>query len=230
MRINKYLAKSGLASRRASEKYILEGRVKVNGIVLENLAYRVQAEDVITVDDNVVHLEEELVYFMLNKPVGYVSTQKDPFAKKIIFDLIDEKTRLFSIGRLDKDSRGLLLLTNDGQLYQHLMHPSQQIFKHYQVRLNKEFKLEHKSILENGIDIGDYITNPAKIRVQDDKKDVIISISEGKNRQVRRMFAALTYQVVDLNRLAIEDLKLGSLSQGDYRPLTQDEVEYLYNL
>ncbi len=230
MRINKYIARSGLCSRRKADDLILAGKIKVNGIVMKELGYQVKNDDLVYFEDKLLEPVEEKLYYLLNKPVGYVCTNKDRFAKKTIFDLIDSKEKLFSIGRLDADSRGLIIISNDGDLYNRIMHPKNEIFKEYEVTLDKDFNIKHMSQIENGVDIGGYVTNKSYISLLPEKNKVVIKISEGKNRQIRRMFDSFSYKVIDLNRTGIEKLKLGDLKIGNYRKLSQKEVEYLYNL
>lgn len=230
MRINKYIAKSGVASRRKADDLISESRIKVNGEILKELGYIVKEGDVISFDDKVIKPIEEKVYIMLNKPVGYVCTNEDKYADMTIFDLIDIDTKLFSIGRLDKDSSGLILITNDGELYNKIMHPSKEIFKKYHVRLDKKLHNKHINELINGVNIGGYVTAKSKLTKTNLDNEVYIEISEGKNRQIRRMFDSLGYTVVELERVSIDKINLGNLKLGKYRNLTQEEVNYLSNL
>ena len=230
MRINKYIAKSGIASRRKAEQFILDGQITVNGETIFDLSYRVQEGDIVSYEGQIIKPIEQKFCFMLNKPIGYTSTNEDKYADKTIFDLINEKVRLFSIGRLDKDSRGLILLTNDGDLYNAIIHPRKVVYKRYELTLNKRFNEKDIIHFTHGIDIGDYLTQKANIILTKNPKKLFIEISEGKNRQVRRMFDVLGYRVEDLNRVSIEKLNLGDLPVGKYRPLTNEEIKYLYTL
>ncbi|MDO5027075.1 MAG: pseudouridine synthase [Tissierellia bacterium] len=230
MRINKYIARSGLCSRRKADQLILDGKIKVNGEVLKELGYQVKNDDLVYFEDQVLKPVKEKIYYILNKPVGFVCTNEDRFAEKTIFDLIKSKEKLFSIGRLDADSRGLIIITNDGDLYNRIMHPRRQVFKEYEISLDKDFNLDDKKLIEEGVDIGDYITSRSYIKLGSKKNKLTIKISEGKNRQIRRMFDKFSYKVLDLNRIAIEDLKLENLKLGQYRELTEDEIDYLYSL
>jgi len=229
MRINKFLANAGIASRRNSEKLIVNGEISVNGNIMTDLSYQVQSTDIVKYNNKVVELVEEKYYLMLNKPVGYACTNSKEFDDKIIFDLVDIDTKLFSIGRLDKDSRGLILITNDGEIYNKIIHPRNEIFKKYIVKLDNYFQKEDKIKLENGVDIGGYITSNSKVKILADKT-VQIEISEGKNRQVRRMFAVLGYEVLDLNRVSIGEINLSNLEIGKYRHLTKKELNYIKQL
>lgn len=229
MRINKYIAKCGIASRRKADTLIEQGKISVNDKVMTSLGYIVQEGDVVKYEGKIIKLIEDKYYIMLNKPIGYACTNSKKFDDKVIFDLIDIDTKLFSIGRLDKDSRGLILITNDGDIYNNVIHPRNEIFKKYIVKLDKSFLHRDKYKIESGIDIGDYITNPSKIKIIGENI-LQIEINEGKNRQIRRMFEALNYEVIDLNRVSIGDIKLGDLPIGSYRFLYDNEVKYLRNL
>lgn len=231
MRINKFIARSGIASRRKAEQLVLDGHIKINGQVVYDLATRVDPKkDQVTYKDRPISPVEEKYYLMLNKPVGYTCTNEDVYAEKTIFDLIDIKTKLFSIGRLDKDSSGLILVTNDGDIYNKIMHPSSQVCKRYLVDLDKRFNRKDEDKFKQGIDIGDYITNPAKLEYTNEKDQLYISIAEGKNRQIRRMFQALGYRVDGLERLSVGEINLGDLKVGSYRRLNEKELDYLRKL
>lgn len=229
MRINKFLSRAGIASRRNSEKLILNGEISVNGQVITDLSYQVEENDIVKYNNKTIELVDEKYYLMLNKPVDYACTNSKDFDEKIIFDLIDIDTKLFSIGRLDKDSRGLILITNDGDIYNKIIHPRNEIYKKYVVKLDNYFQKDDKIKLENGVDIGGYITSQSKVTIIGDKT-VQIEISEGKNRQVRRMFAALGYEVLDLNRISIGNINMSNLKIGKYRHLTTDELNYIKQL
>lgn len=229
MRINKYIAKSGIASRRKADELIKQGKISINGEVMTSLGYEVQNEDIVRFEGEIIKPIKDKYYFMLNKPIGYVSTHSRKFDDKIIFDLIDIDIKLFSIGRLDKDSRGLILITNDGDIYNKVIHPRNEIYKKYIVKLDKDFNISDKRRIEAGVDIGDYLTNSSKIKLLDNTT-IQIEINEGKNRQIRRMFEAYNYEVIDLNRISIGDIKLGDLPIGSYRDLSNKEINYLKNL
>lgn len=229
MRINKYIAKSGIASRRKADELIKQGKISINGEIMTSLGYEVQNEDIVRFEGEIIKTIKDKYYFMLNKPIGYVSTHSRKFDDKIIFDLIDIDIKLFSIGRLDKDSRGLILITNDGDIYNKVIHPRNEIYKKYIVKLDKDFNISDKSRIEAGVDIGDYLTNSSKIKILDNTT-IQIEINEGKNRQIRRMFEVYNYEVIDLNRISIGDIKLGDLPIGSYRDLSNKEINYLKNL
>lgn len=224
IRLNKYIASSGVCSRRKADELIEAKKVKVNGNIVEDFGMQVdEKKDVVIVDGKRIRLENKKIYLMLNKPVGYVTTNDEQLGRKCTNDLIHENERVFPIGRLDMDSEGLLLFTNDGEFSNSLMHPSKKVEKVYIAKLNRKINDEKIEILKNGVDIGDYVTKPAK--VQRIASNVVkITISEGKNRQVRRMCDAVGLKVIKLQRVQIGNLELGTLPVGKYRHLTKQEV------
>ena len=223
-RINKYIASCGICSRRKAEEYVLAGRVKVNDIIIKDLAYKVKEEDIIKIDDNIINKEERKVYIMLNKPKGYVTTSHEQFGRKSVLDLIDEDVRVYPIGRLDMYTEGLLLLTNDGDFANKLMHPKNKIDKKYIVTSKEKITQNQKELLESGVNIGDYITRPAKVNILTNNQFEII-ISEGKNRQVRRMCEAVRVNLTNLKRIQIGNINLGNLQTGKYRYLSDEEIK-----
>lgn len=232
MRLQKYIAKSGLTSRRKAEELILQGRVKVNGQVVNKLGKKVEPEkDVVMVDNKVVELENKKVYIMLNKPTGYVTTLKDKYSDKIVLDLIKGvRERIFPIGRLDKDTTGLLLLTNDGDLAFKLTHPSYQVWKEYIATVKGIPDDKKIQKLRDGIIIDRRKTSPAYVDILRKEKDsavLRIKIYEGRNRQVRKMCKSIGHPVIKLKRVAIGDIKLGNLPIGRWRYLNEKEIEYL---
>ena len=224
IRLNKYIASSGVCSRRKADELIEAKKVKVNGNIVEDFGMQIdEKKDVVIVDDKRIRLENKKIYLMLNKPVGYVTTNDEQLGRKCTNDLIHENERVFPIGRLDMDSEGLLLFTNDGEFSNSLMHPSKKVEKVYIAKLNRKINDEKIEMLKNGVDIGDYVTKPAK--VQRIASNVVkITISEGKNRQVRRMCEAVGLKVIKLQRVQIGNLELGTLPTGKYRHLTKQEV------
>ena len=228
IRLQKYLALAGVASRRKSEELILQGRVEVNDTVITELGTKVSEEDTIKFDGSIISLEERKVYIMLNKPVGYITTAKDQFSRKTVLDLINEvEERIYPVGRLDYDTSGLLLLTNDGDFAFRLTHPGHEVVKTYQAKI-KGF-ISEKDILsfKKGILIDGARTAPAQIRQideLDDKSLVEIEIHEGRNRQVRKMCEAIGLPVINLKRTAIGKLRLGDLQEGHWRYLSDEEV------
>lgn len=224
IRLNKYIATSGICSRRKADELIEKGKVRVNGIVVKTMGVQVDEEkDIIEVCNNKISLKEEKVYIMLNKPKGYVTTNNEQFNRPSTKDLIKEKVRVFPIGRLDMNTEGLLLLTNDGEFANKLMHPTNKVEKTYIVTLRKEITHEQIEMLQAGVDIGDYITRPAKVKMLS-SIEIEIKISEGKNRQIRRMCKAVNAELKNLKRVQIGNLKLGDLKVGKYRFLSFEEI------
>lgn len=228
IRLQKYLAEAGVASRRKSEELIMQGRVGVNGVKVTTPGTKVADRDVVTVDDRDVGQEEKKVYIMLNKPMGYVTTSKDQFSRKTVLDLIDGvKERIYPAGRLDYETCGLLLLTNDGDIAYGLTHPGHEVEKVYQARIAGSLDERDIKALENGVRIEDYITSPAKVKVIEKFKTdslIEITIHEGRNRQVRMMFEKIGRIVLKLKRVSIGPVSLGSLEEGHWRHLDEDEV------
>lgn len=237
MRINKYIALCGVASRRKAEELILAGRVTVNDEVMTELSYKVDEEnDIVKVDDKLIKEENKLVYILLNKPEGYITTVKDQFDRPSVLDLVsDIKERVYPIGRLDYETSGLLLLTNDGDLTYKLTHPKHEIDKTYVARVKGKLTKEEIERFKTGLKIEDYTTAPAKLKIikYDEQRDsslLEIKIHEGKNRQVRKMCKAINHPVLRLRRSAMGKIKIGDCEIGKYRYLTEDEIKYLKNL
>ena len=234
MRINKFLSSLGIASRRAIDKYIEEGRIKVNGVIAST-GIDVTEEDEIYIDNKKIETNriEEKVYFMLNKPLEVLSASSDDKGRKTVVDLIKTDKRIFPIGRLDYMTSGLILLTNDGELFNRLVHPKSEIYKKYYIKVFGEVKKEEIEELKKGVLLEDGKTLPAKvsgIKYDKNKTSMYISIREGRNRQIRRMIEKFEYKVLMLRREKIGELALGDLPEGKYRELTKQEVEYLYSI
>lgn len=227
MRINKYIASSGVCSRRKAEEYILEGKVLINGVVNTELGYKVKDGDVVVVDGKQISLEENKVYIMLNKPKGYVTTSKEQFGRPSVLDIVKVEERVYPVGRLDMDSEGLLILTNDGDFSNNIIHPTKHITKKYEVVLKENITETAIKKLENGVDIGGYVTRPAKVEKVSDKK-ILITIGEGKNRQVRRMIEVVDNKVLNLKRIAIGGLKLDKLKSGEYIMLDKKLISKIF--
>ena len=227
IRINKYIASSGVCSRRKAEEYILAGKVLVNGVVNTELGYKVKEEDIVVVDGKTISLEEKKVYIMLNKPKGYVTTSKEQFGRPSVLDLVKVEERVYPVGRLDMDSEGLLILTNDGEFSNNVIHPTKHISKKYEVVLKDNITETAIKKLESGVDIGGYVTRPAKVEKVTDKK-ILITIGEGKNRQVRRMIESVDNKVLNLKRIAIGGLKLDKLKSGEYIKLDEKLVNKIF--
>ena len=234
MRINKFLSSFGIASRRAIDKYIEEGRIKVNGVIAST-GIDVTEEDEIYIDNKKIETNriEKKVYFMLNKPLEVLSASSDDRGRKTVVDLIKTDKRIFPIGRLDYMTSGLILLTNDGELFNRLVHPKSEIFKKYYIKVFGEVKKEEIEELKKGVLLEDGKTLPAKIsgiKYDKNKTSMYISIREGRNRQIRRMIEKFGYKVLMLRREKIGELSLGDLKEGKYRELTREEIEYLYSV
>lgn len=239
MRLNKYIAQAGICSRRRADELTLAGKVKINGAVMDQPGYDVQEGDRVEVEGRVIgaytggKAVQRKVYFMLNKPKGYITTLSDDKDRPVVTDLFtDVEERIFPIGRLDYNTSGLLLMTNDGDLAYRLSHPKHQVYKTYRARISGVLGPGAEARLKKGVDIGGYITAPAQVKVLRQAAGsaiVEIKISEGKNRQVRKMFNAVGNKVLDLERIAIGELHMGHLLTGHYRKLTREEIEYLKN-
>lgn len=226
IRLNKYIAECGVCSRRSADTLIQSGKVCVNGEVVTNLGIKIdETIDNVKVNNKIIKKENKLVYIMLNKPKGYVTTSKEQFGRKSVLDLIDTNLRVYPIGRLDMYTEGLLLLTNDGNFANEMMHPKNKIEKKYIVRVKGNITNEKIDLLKKGVDIGGYITKPAKVKSNFEKNELEIVISEGKNRQVRRMCEAVKLKVLNLQRTKIGNLELGNLELGKYRYLNKNDLE-----
>jgi len=229
----KLLAAAGIGSRRQLAAIIKRGSVKVNGLTVESFIHPVDVQkDTITIDGKPAVLNsEKIVYLMLNKPKGVVSTTEDEFGGTTILDIIPakyNKVRLYPVGRLDKDSLGLVLITNDGELTFNLTHPRYQHDKEYLIQIDGVLTEHQRFELERGVELSDGRTSPARVKpVKIAPFNYSITIHEGKKRQVRRMFAALGYPVLVLKRVRIGSLLLGDLPEGQVRELTPQEVQAL---
>lgn len=233
IRLQKFLAEAGVASRRKSEELILNGKIKVNGNLITELGTKVNPEkDKIEYNNKIVQIEKRKVYILLNKPIGYVTTVKDQFQRDSVLDLVKVKERLVPVGRLDMYTSGALILTNDGDFVYKVTHPKHEINKTYQVTVKGKITNEEVENLRNGVDIGGYITKPAQVRIMkvDEEKNISrieITIHEGKNRQVRRMCEAIGKKVLALHRSKIGDIEVKDLKLGEFRYLTNKEVKQI---
>lgn len=233
-RLQKFLANSGIDSRRKCEQYIQEGRVKVNGKIVTTLGIKINPQkDVVLFDDKEVKLEKNKIYIVLNKPIGYVTTMKEQFGRDKVTDLVKIKERIVPVGRLDMYTSGALILTNDGDFVYKVTHPKNEITKTYTVTLKGQVTDEEIGKLRSGIELDDgFITSPAKVkRIMEDKENnktrLEIVIHEGKNREVRRMCEAINKKVLALHRSKIGDINLNGLTIGKWRYLKKEEVEML---
>ena len=232
IRLQKYLAMCGIASRRTSEKIILSGRVSVNGKIVTQMGTQIDEYlDTVAVDGMIIHPEEKKHYIAYNKPVGEVTTVSDPEGRATVMDkFADYPVRLFPVGRLDYDSEGLLLLTNDGEMMNRVLHPSREVLKVYWTKISNHVTSEEIASLRKGILIDGKMTSPASVRfIRENTFDTVllISIHEGRNRQVRRMVEAIGHQVVSLRRVGFGPVSLGDLPVGMWRPLTSEEISKL---
>jgi len=231
IRLQKYIAQSGILSRRKAEELIRQGRVELNGEILFEPWFPVSSGDCVKVDGKVITSESKKVYIMLNKPEGYVSTVKDQFSRKTVLDLVNEvKERIYPVGRLDYDTSGLLLLTNDGEFTYKLTHPKYEIKKIYIAEITGIPSIKEIREFENGLCIDSIKTSVAKFKILKRRKNsciVEITIHEGRNRQVRRMCGAIGHPVIKLKRIAVGNINLGNLPEGKWRYLTNAEIKKL---
>ncbi len=233
-RLQKYMASCGVASRRKCEEIILNGEVKVNGVVITELGTSVNpVEDNVEYKGSLITKEENKVYIILNKPEGYITSAKDEKGRKTVLDLVKVNERIYPIGRLDYDSSGLILLTNDGDVYNKIIHPREELNKKYIAVVKGKVSKKDIDIFNKGIDIGGYITAPASLEVlsyANEKSTVEVCIHEGKNRQIRKMCTAINHEVLSLNRVSIGEIQLKYLKKGEWRELTTEELDYIRTL
>jgi len=232
-RLQKILARAGIASRRKAEEMILQGRVTVDGNTVTELGVKADpALAIITVDGEPISREEK-IYILLNKPTGYVTTLSDPQGRPIVTDLLTNiSQRVFPVGRLDYDTEGALILTNDGRLGQFIIHPSHEVSKTYVATVRGKPSSSALNKLQVGIDLDGHTTWPAKVRIIDGDSRITtleLIIHEGKKRQVRRMLAAIGHPVLTLKRTAYGDLKLGNLPVGSFRLLTKKDLKKVFS-
>lgn len=234
MRLQKYLASRGIASRRKCEELILEGKIEVNGKVVQELGTKINPKtDVVKYNGKIVKQEEEKIYILLNKPIGYVTTAKEQFGRDKVLDLVKVDKRVVPVGRLDMYTSGALILTNDGEFVNRLTHPKHEIDKTYNVTIAGMITKEEVEKLEQGVVIdNNYKTRPAKVKILkiEEKKNqsrIQITIHEGRNRQVRKMCQAIHKKVLALHRSKIGNLDIKNLQLGQWRYLTNEEIKKL---
>jgi len=234
-RLQKVLANANIASRRKAEEMILEGRVSVNGEIIKTLGVKVGKNDLIKVDGNAIN-ETQKIYYLLNKPTGYISSSSDDKGRKTVLDLLtpeDKDKRVYPVGRLDYDSAGLLLMTNDGDLTYRLTHPSYEVEKEYLVRV-KGIVIRKKVVeLRKGFKIDGILMRPKFVRLLELDKDnqstlFTVVLTEGRNREIRKLFEAIGHEVKNLTRVRYDFLTLDGVERGSYRPLKIHEVRQLY--
>ncbi len=226
MRLNKYIASSGITSRRKADELISSGKVLVNGKRAKLGMSIDSTKNTVKVMGKIVSLEETFKYYALNKPIGVISTAKDNMGRKTVLDFVKSKKRLFPVGRLDADSEGLIIITNDGELANIITHPSHELKKTYRVTTREKISEVQIEKLEKGIHLKGGMTSPAKVKIID-KNLFEIEITEGRNRQVRRMAGAVGLSIENLKRIQIGPIKLDNLKTGKVRVLLLDEVNTL---
>ncbi len=234
VRLQKYLANCGIASRRKAEELIINGKVSVNGKVVTELGTKINPKvDKVSYNGKEVRLEDEHVYILLNKPIGYVTTAKDQFGRDSVMDLVKVKERVVPVGRLDMYTSGALILTNDGDFVYQLTHPKHEVEKTYTVTIKGIVKNEEVEKLRKGVKIEDYITKEAKVKILKTDKEknqsrLEITIHEGKNRQIRKMCEAIGHKVLALHRSKIAGIGVKELGLGKWRYLSKEEVNMFF--
>lgn len=231
MRINKYIAHAGICSRRKAEELIKNKRVKVNGKLVEDFSIRINESDDVEVDGKLIGIEDKF-YYKLNKPIGYISSNYDPHNEKDLESLIKINKRFFCAGRLDMDSHGLMIITNDGDLVNRLIHPKFEVKKEYIVKVDRLLTITEEEIFRKSIDLGNgEVSSGAEIYIlNQEEKIYTVKIHQGYNRQIRRMFDYFGSKVLDLQRIKIGKIELKDLKEGQYVPLDNNEIEFLKNL
>ena len=233
-RLQKVIANSGYTSRRNAEQLIISGRVSVNGEIITELGVKVEPSDIILIDDVELTKDEKKVYYLLNKPRGYISSVKDEKGRKTITELIDTSLRIYPIGRLDYNTTGLIILTNDGDLANHLMHPKNNVKKTYLAKIEGILSKEDIIKLKKGIVIDDRKVDTSNFKVKRKDLDkntslVEITIIEGRNHIVKKIFSSLKHEVIKLTRTGYAFLDVNNLKSGEYRELSIKEVKKLFN-
>ena len=228
MRLNKFIADAGICSRRKADEMIKEGRVTVNKKEAI-IGMEINPGDTVRVDGERIRLNTQYEYYMLNKPKRVICSNEDKFGRRLAIDFIKSKKRLFTYGRLDYMTEGLIIISNDGEVYNHVMHPRKKLYKSYIAILDREIEENDIEALKHGVVIEGKRTAPAKVK-RIGKKEIRIAIYEGRNRQIRKMIGILGYTVESLKRVKVGELSLGHLQSGDYRALTEDEISYLKSL
>ena len=234
VRINKFLASNGVASRREIDNMIKKGQIKINGKIPTS-GERINNDDVIEINNKILNIEDkkEKVYFLLNKPLKVLSSVSDNRGRKTVVDMIETTGRIYPIGRLDYETEGAILLTNDGDLFNKVIHLRTEIYKEYEVTVKGAITDKAITILKYGVELEDGITLPALVKIkerEDTFTKIILSIREGRNRQIRRMISAVGYRVEKLKRNKIGEIDISGLRSGEYRSLTEEEIKYLYSM
>ena len=233
IRLQKFLAECGIASRRKAEEYIVEGRVKVNGKIQTELGTKIDPEvDKVYFDEKLIIKNDEKVYILLNKPIGYVTTVKDQFNRDTVMDLVKIDKKVVPVGRLDMYTSGALILTNDGDFVYKVTHPKHEVDKTYNVTIKGDISIDEIEMLRKGVIIDGYKTKSAKVRILKKVEDknltrIEVIIHEGRNRQIRKMFKSINKSVVALHRSKIGNISVNDMKIGKWRYLSQDEVNSL---
>ena len=234
-RVSKIIANSGYTSRRKAEELIENGKVLVNGRVVK-IGEKASGNDIITINGQVINKENcNYEYYLLNKPRGVVTTNHDDKGRKTVIDLIETNTRIYPVGRLDYDTTGALLLTNDGELTNKLTHPKNNIDKVYLAKIEGIIQIEDVKKLRNGVKIDNFVTSKARVKIREIDKSkmtslIEITIHEGHNHQVKKMFESVGYEVIKLTRLSFAGLDVKKMKSGEYRKLSIKEVNRLYSI
>jgi 23S rRNA pseudouridine2605 synthase len=231
MRLNKYIAVAGVCGRRKADELTINGNVKINGVVVTTPGTDVAEGDTVEVNGRVVKPAKNTVYLLLNKPKGYITTVHDERGRPTVMELVSGiDARLFPVGRLDADTTGLLIMTNDGAFAQAVAHPKREVYKTYRARVEGTLSQERLAKLRHGVEVDGRVTAPAEVTLvrQSSAGAVVdIRIHEGRNRQVRKMFAAVGNKVLDLQRTAVGDIRIGGLKPGHWRKLSKAEIDRL---
>ncbi len=230
-RINKFIADCGVCSRRKADEFIARGLVKVNGKVVTELGTKVFRSDFVTVKGDPVSIDTKNVYIVLNKPKDTISTTNDDLNRKTVMDIVKSKFRIYPVGRLDRNTTGVLIFTNDGELANRLMHPKYKVVRQYQVELDKRVTLDHAKQIALGVKLEETVTAPCIVFVNpSNQHQVQLELIEGKYREIRRMFEKFGYDVKKLNRKMYANISTTGLPRGNFRHLTSREVEILKKL
>ncbi len=230
IRLNKFISLCGISSRRNADEIILQGKIKINGKIVKELGTKINpnVDKVFFNSQQIVFLDKK-IYIVFNKPKNCITTSSDEKNRETVLNYINVKERIFPIGRLDKDTTGVLLLTNDGEFANKLMHPKFEVPKKYLVKIDKPILFEDIKKIEKGIKLEDGITSPSKVNVVN-KKEILITIHEGRNKQIRRMFEALEYEIKSLHRVEYASITCNSLPKGKWKYLTKRELTQITKL
>ncbi len=228
IRLNKYIADSGYASRRKADELIASGAVKVNGAIIIDLGTKVAPDADVTVYGDPISYLKRYIYILLNKPKDYITTTNDELGRKTVLDIVRSSIRIFPVGRLDRNTTGVILLTNDGELANRLTHPKYQVERVYAVGLDKNLDFNHAKKISEGVELEDGMTGKCELFINPkNRSELTLSLREGRNREIRRMFESLGYDVKKLHRKFFATLTVSGMKRGDYRHLTRNEIEDL---